>query len=55
MPDGQPSPPSDPHDEDPPYTYECLECGERVEAESRPGECPDCGGEMQNISRPREQ
>lgn len=23
--------------------YECLECGEIVSAESRPGECPSCG------------
>ena len=44
----------DPSSEDPPYTYECLECGNRVEAEHYPGECPDCGGEMQNISKPRE-
>lgn len=35
---------------EPPYTYECADCGERVEADTRPGECPECGGEMQNIS-----
>ena len=34
--------------------FECVDCGERVEAESRPGECPVCGGEMQNISKSRE-
>ena len=44
----------DPYEGDPPYTFECQDCRERVEAESHPGECPDCGGEMQNISRPRE-
>ena len=45
----------DPHGTgDPPYTYECADCGERVEADSHPGECPECGGEMQNISKARE-
>lgn len=46
----------DPHETDePPHTYECTDCGERIEAEHRPGECPECGGYMQNISKPREQ
>ena len=55
MANDRPSATSDPHGEEPPYTYECMECGERVEAESRPGGCPECGGEMQNISHPRDQ
>ena len=37
-----------------PYIFECVDCGERVEAESSPGDCPACGGEMQNISTSRE-
>jgi len=44
----------DPHDADPPHTYECADCAKRVEEESRPGDCPECGGHMRNISRPRE-
>ena len=45
----------DPHETDgPPYTYECVDCGERVEADSRPGKCTECGGEMRNISRAQE-
>ncbi|MFC4553213.1 MULTISPECIES: rubrerythrin-like domain-containing protein [Halorussus] len=44
----------DPHDEEPPYTFECMDCGYRTEADHTPGECPKCGGEMENISRARE-
>jgi Zn finger protein HypA/HybF involved in hydrogenase expression len=45
----------DPHETDePPHRYECVDCGERVEAESHPVECPECGGEMQNISKAQE-
>ena len=40
---------------DPPYTYECTEYGNRVEARHHPSECEECGGEMQNISISREQ
>lgn len=42
----------DPHDPDQPY-YECIECGNRVEAAS-PGDCPECGGEMRNLDTPRD-
>jgi DNA-directed RNA polymerase subunit RPC12/RpoP len=41
-------------DLDPPYEYECLECGRRTTADRQPVECADCGGEMENISTPRE-
>ncbi|MFC7155300.1 rubrerythrin-like domain-containing protein [Halomarina halobia] len=44
----------DPYDGEPPYTFECTECGERVEADTRPGPCSNCGGRMRNISRSRE-
>jgi rubrerythrin len=44
----------DPYDPEPPYTYECLECGNRIEADSRPESCPNCGGTMRDISVPRE-
>ena len=40
--------------DDPPYTYECLDCGHRVEARHQPSECEECGGEMLNISVSRE-
>lgn len=29
-------------------TYECLRCGELIEARSHPGECPACGGTVQD-------
>lgn len=29
-------------------TYECLHCGNTVEAESHPGPCGECGGEFRN-------
>lgn len=35
-------------------TYECDDCGHRMEAEHQPGECPECGGEMVDISVSRE-
>ena len=41
--------------ESPPYIYECLDCGSRVEADRQPVACPECGGEMRNISKPSEQ
>lgn len=37
------------------YTYECTDCGERVDSPHQPSMCADCGGEMQNISLSREQ
>ncbi|MFD1512113.1 rubrerythrin-like domain-containing protein [Halomarina rubra] len=40
---------------EPPYTYECMDCGERVEAEHQPVACRNCGGEMRNISVSSEQ
>ena len=35
-------------------TFECMDCGYRVETTTRPGECPECGGEMQNLGSARE-
>lgn len=44
---------NDPYaEEEPPYTYECANCGNRIEADSQPGPCPECGGEMKNLSNP---
>lgn len=35
-------------------TYECSQCGARIEnAERQPVACDRCGGEMRNISVPR--
>ncbi|PSQ05557.1 hypothetical protein BRC97_08870 [Halobacteriales archaeon QS_6_71_20] len=34
--------------------FECVGCGSRQRAASRPGECPDCGGEVRNIAVSRE-
>ena len=47
-------PKDDPYEDEPPYMYECVDCGNRIKADSRPGECPECGGEMQDISKPSE-
>jgi hypothetical protein len=40
------------HDNDPASasTYECLRCGDMVEAKTHPGAC-DCGGEFQNRAK----
>lgn len=56
MGDDKPSPRQDPYDaeEDRPHIYECVNCGERLELEERPGDCPECGGEMRNISQSSE-
>jgi len=34
-------------------TYECISCGERVTAASKPGTCQSCDAPMRNISVPR--
>jgi len=47
-------PKEDPYEDEPPYTYECVDCGNRIEADSRPGDCPECGGSMRDISKPSE-
>jgi len=39
---------------EPPFIYECVDCGKRLEADHQPVECPECGGEMRNISVPSE-
>lgn len=44
----------DPHESGPPYTYECVDCGRRIEADHHPGDCPECSGDMQDLSVPRE-
>lgn len=45
----------DPYDaSEPPHRFECIDCGERISAQDRPGDCPECGGPMRNISKPRE-
>jgi len=33
-----------------PSKYECLQCGDIVEANSHPGDC-ECGGEYQNRAK----
>lgn len=35
-------------------TYECAECGVRVEADHQPGECPECGGRLIDLDVSRE-
>jgi Zn finger protein HypA/HybF involved in hydrogenase expression len=45
----------DPHDPPETRTFECLDCGERVEADHQPMTCPACGGDLRDISVPREQ
>jgi len=34
-------------------TYECISCGERVTAASKPGTCRTCDAPMRNLSVPR--
>jgi CBS-domain-containing membrane protein len=34
-------------------TYECIACGDRVTAASKPGTCETCDAPMRNISMPR--
>ncbi|MFB6173670.1 MAG: rubrerythrin-like domain-containing protein [Halobacteriales archaeon] len=36
------------------HTYECVDCGRRESAESRPEACPNCGARVRNIGVPRE-
>jgi signal-transduction protein with cAMP-binding, CBS, and nucleotidyltransferase domain len=40
-------------DSDSEQTYECISCGERVTAASKPGTCHACGAPMRNLSVPR--
>lgn len=35
-------------------TYECMSCGDRVSAASKPGTCDACDAPMRNISMPRD-
>lgn len=35
-------------------TYECDECGTRVESEAHQGQCPNCAGSVRNITVVRE-
>ncbi|WP_224448179.1 rubrerythrin-like domain-containing protein [Haloprofundus salilacus] len=37
----------------PMQTYECADCGRRVQTNTPPGHCSACGGEMLNISTSR--
>lgn len=54
MPEDSVPPKEDPHEEEPPYTYECVDCGNRIKAESQPGDCPECSAKMRDISKPSE-
>lgn len=36
------------------YQYECLHCGDVVDAESHPGDCPGCGVSYRNRNMPLE-
>ncbi|MBB6647277.1 rubrerythrin-like domain-containing protein [Halobellus ruber] len=40
-------------DSDSEQTYECISCGERVTAASKPGTCHACDAPMRNLSVPR--
>lgn len=35
-------------------TYECDNCGHRMEADHQPVECPECGGDMIDLDVSRE-
>lgn len=46
---------SEPEDDDSSLnTYECTDCGHRIQAEHQRNTCPECDGEMTDISVPRE-
>ncbi|MFB6195593.1 MAG: hypothetical protein ABEI80_05440 [Haloplanus sp.] len=47
----------DPHTPDPPFTYACVDCGERIEFDEHDPEkelltCPACGERLVNVSTP---
>jgi rubrerythrin len=44
----------DPYDREPPFVYECMACGHRIEAEHQPQDCPECEGQMQDLGVPRD-
>jgi rubrerythrin len=44
----------DPYEPEPPFLYECLDCGTRLRDDNRPERCPECDGAMQDITVPRE-
>ena len=44
----------DPYEREPPFIYECVDCGTRTEADCQPGRCPGCGGQLQDLTVPRE-
>jgi Zn finger protein HypA/HybF involved in hydrogenase expression len=35
-------------------TFECLDCGHRIDDPPEGRRCPECDGELQNISVPRD-
>lgn len=42
------------YDADATYDYECLSCGNRIVADSHPGDCSDCGASYRNRNMPLE-
>ena len=47
--------PHDPYDIPDVRTFECLDCGRRIDSETQPVRCAECGGDVRDISVPREQ
>lgn len=51
---------NDPYRPEPPFEYECAECGDRFEAGELPDydatdelvDCPACGGTLWNLTTP---
>lgn len=44
----------DPYDPEPPFLYECCECGTRLREDHQPDVCPNCDGAMRDLTVPRE-
>ncbi|MFB6072891.1 MAG: hypothetical protein ABEJ88_07980 [Halobacterium sp.] len=50
----------DPYEPEPPFRYECVNCGDHFDAESLTEydvegelvECPECGGDVWNLTTP---
>jgi hypothetical protein len=45
----------DPYDPPDARTFECLDCGRRVESTHQPVTGSECGADLRDISVPREQ
>jgi hypothetical protein len=45
----------DPYDPPETRTFECVDCGHRLDDDHQPIGCPECDGDLQDLSVPRPQ